>query len=183
MKKICVFLIIICSLVACQEPAQHILGSYSYKISGNVYVNGQKQPLTDEQGALNIVSRHDSVVLLTLNQMGGSIMRTDGTYSNQQLVFEDFERTIMLSYKDTTYDTTIVRYDSIVIGDTIILPDSIMYVDTIVKTLSENFDIVVSGEGEVLRETIIFMLDYEGQSQSSEATVVGSDILMVAKKN
>ncbi|MGN0208953.1 MAG: hypothetical protein ACI397_05835, partial [Paludibacteraceae bacterium] len=70
---------------------------------------------------------------------------------------------IVFTVPDTTF----------VLGDTIVRD----------KEVTETFDVEVTGVGTLYKETIVFDLYFNGESQESDAYMTGDNILMVAKKN
>lgn len=151
--------------VSCQEPIQQLVGSYSYKSSGKVMVDSTEINLSDEIGAMDLIRRSDSTLLITFNQLGGAVYMTDANVEENEIVLKPYERTLTITYP---------YVDSLnILADTI----------TLDRQIRETFDVVVNGYGERLNETIIFSLTIVGESQTSDARLKGEDILMIAKKN
>ncbi len=184
MKKQFVLLAALCLVLAsCEDTA----GGYRFKTTGKVTLSvpDESNPnatvstvvnLTNETGSFELVSLKDGdKVLLTFDPLNGDVSHTEGVLSGKDLSFNSFARTLELPV-DTEYKDTI-RIP--VIGD--LTRDSI-YTYTVTKT--EVFDITVSGTGKTYENNIIFLLTYEGQSQTNaQHTIKGTDIEMLCKKN
>lgn len=65
------------------------------------------------------------------------------------------------------------------------LKDDVLTLDTLFRTIQvglEPYDLAVVGTGNYHDGIIIFDLQYNGTSMQSDSTLLGKDILMVAKK-
>ena len=75
-----------------------------------------------------------------------------------------------------TIKVAYLRFDTIhlLVKDTIICDTLYQY---------ETFDCVVSGSGHTYDDAIVFTLDYNGQSRTSDKKLKGTDIQTIAKRN
>lgn len=159
-------------LSACSDSVEvrNIKGGYHYKTSGQVTISGESdiyQPLASESGTLEVVSLHnDDELLITFNQTNGDVYSTKGTVSKDVITFEPCTRTLKVEFEQPISST----------GGSITLPD-------LTTKKVEVFDIKVSGKAEVYDNNLIFTLDYDGKSESSDKTIRGEGIRMIAKKN
>ncbi len=155
--------LILCALNACDNSVKDVLGDYSYKISGTAVIDDTIPVLlTDEQGAMQIVSQKGKDVLLTMNIFMGGVYTADGKVSGDSLFIKQCTRTIPLTY---TYES---EEDSLI---------------SIEQTVTENFAIKVSGAGKVYNGTIHFLLTYDGEGDQSGRKIHGEKIVCVAKQN
>lgn len=157
--------------VSCSDSVEvrNIKGSYHYKTTGQVTLtDGNKtaiQTLENESGIMEIVSLHDDdEVLLTFNQTGGEVYNTKGTAHGDKVSFDPFNRLLTLTYNE---DKTVGLLDTL----------------SITKHETETFAIQVSGQAEVYDNNLIFYYTYDGKSQTSNKTIHGTNIQMLAKKN
>lgn len=165
-------------LAGCSETAEvrDAKGGYHYKTSGQVTITDKGKTTTEqlnqESGLLEVVSLHDDDnVLITFSQTGGDVYNTQGSISGNDLRLEPFHRS--LSIRTTTEN-------NIGIDDHLGLLDSI---GTYPSIQTEVFDITVSGRAEIYDNTLIFYYQYDGTSLSTDKTIHGTDIQMLAKKN
>ena len=167
MKRI-LFCLLSCLLLAglagC-DPAVKMAGEYSYKLSGKVTIDGSDYALSNEQGTMDMLRKTDGDMLLTFSQLRGSVYTAEAEINDTLLTLYPFERTVGITF--TVPDTTFV------LGDTIVRD----------KEVTETFDVEVTGVGTLYKETIVFDLYFNGESQESDAHLTGDNILMVAKKN
>lgn len=152
-------------MVGCSEPINEVAGSYSYKVSGKVSVDSLSVNLADEIGAMELIRRNDTTLLVTLNQMNGSVYTTEAVLREKTLILREFERVLTLSFPYT--DSLGLLTDTLQIN----------------RYTRESFDISVSAIGEKLENTIVLTVLYNGHSQTSDAILRGEDIRLVAKKN
>ncbi len=155
MKQKVVLLLWAVCLMSCNTEVWQMSGEYSYKTSGRVEIENAdttiQKNLPDEIGVLHILStdRKSEEVVLTMNQLGGSVVTTHGMVEGNRIELENFERTLKLQ-----------------------------------TTLQEkNFVLQVGGYGERYENTIVFTLEYDGESEDGEYTLSGEDIRMVATWN
>lgn len=147
------------------DPAVKIAGEYSYRLSGSVDVEEQTLALTNEQGTLDVLRKTDGDMLLTFSQFRGGVYTAEAEVSDTALTLYPFTRQVTLTF--TVPDT-------ITVGG----------IETVrEKSVTETFDVEVTGAGTLYKETIVFDLYYHGESQSSDAVLTGEEIVMVAKKN
>lgn len=180
MKKAIILLSACAMLMACtdQVEVRTVKGNYHYKTSGQVTVTeSEKEPyilsLNNESGVLDVVSLHsENEVLLTFNQTNGGVYNTKGKANEKTIEFEPFKRTITLQTESTKYDTITIQ-TGVLKHDTIL---------AIPVTINEVYDLTVSGRSEVYDNTLIFYLDYDGKSQSTDRVIKGKEIQMLAKK-
>lgn len=158
-------------LVSCNDSVEvrTIKGSYHYKTTGQVTLSdGTKsaiQTLENESGTMEVVSLHnDDEVLLTFNQTGGEVYNTNATVHGDKLSFDPFNRLLTLTYSE---DKTVGLLDTLSFS----------------KHETEIFAIQVSGRAEIYDNNLIFYYTYDGKSQTSNKTIHGTDIQMLAKKN
>lgn len=178
MKKFFVCGLMVLCMTACQQPAERLTGTYSYKISGRVTIDDQSVTLPDEIGAMDVLYRHDSTVLVTMNQLNGGIYRADGIVSGDSLRLTSFERTMIFNLTDSLFDTLHITIPGILDPADSVVIDSVF---TRIVTRTEQFDLTVQARGEVLNDNILFTLQYMGKS--GDKSLMGNDILMVAKRN
>ena len=172
-------------MASCSDTTgiRNIKGGYCYKTTGQVTLkenykgatsaDTMRLNLNNESGDLDIISLHNAdSLLITLDQQNGNVCSTRGILDDNTIHFESYSRTLSIPTETTKYDTFHIgtfpfKYDSIV-----------SY--TVHET--EVFDITVSGYAQTFDNTLVFYLDYKGKSQSSERTLSGSGIRMLAKK-
>lgn len=167
MKRIRIWIVsclLLAGLAGC-DPAVKIEGEYSYRLSGSVDVEEQTLALNNEQGTLDVLRKTDGDMLLTFSQFRGGVYTAEAEVSDTALTLYPFTRQVTLTF--TVPDT-------ITVGG----------IETVrEKSVTETFDVEVTGAGTLYKETIVFDLYYHGESQSSDAVLTGEEIVMVAKKN
>ena len=108
-------LMLVC--LSCQNQVEQVAGSYSYKISGRASVLGVEQSLSDEMGAMEILSQNSQSAMFTFNAMGGPAYYTTATITGKQIEINSFERYVSqagVNYKvkvtgsGTVYDKSII---------------------------------------------------------------------------
>ncbi len=171
--KIVIYVGLLLGLVACSDTAavRSVEGAYRFKTTGQVtieenYAGATKADtmlitLANETGTLEMVSLHkgDSM-LLTIDPLNGQLAVTHGLVNNgSRFDFVPFSRTLEVGMPKGKLDSlvNIVHY--------------------------EMFDITVSGYAEVYDNNLVFRLTYKGESETTERTLRGSNIMMLAKKN
>ena len=154
---------VVLSFAACSDPVKERVGDYSYTIAKQAVTVADtiNTTLTSEKGALEIEKKGDDGVVLTFNSLTGDVYTTTGTIKDDALSFKPFKRTVAVIYK---------------------VEEQVLLV-TEEKTVTENFDVTVSGTAEMHDETIHFYLNYEGTGVTNGNALKGENILMVAKKN
>lgn len=155
--------LLLCVLNACDNSVKDVLGDYSYKISGTAAIDDTiPLLLTDEQGAMQIVSQKGKDVLLTMNVFMGGVYTANGTVSGDSLFIKQCTRTIPLSY---TYE-----YEE----------EPLTFIE---QAATDDFVIEVFGAGKVYNGTIHFLLTYDGEGVQSGRKIHGENIVCVAKQN
>lgn len=156
--------LLLTGLAGC-DPAVKMAGEYSYKLSGKVTIDDSEYTLSNEQGTMDLLRKTDGDMLLTFSQLRGGVYTAEAEINDTLLTLYPFERTasVVFMVPDTTF----------VLGDTIVRDVEV----------TETFDVEVTGTGTLYKETIVFDLYFNGESQSSDAHLTGENILMVAKKN
>ncbi|MGN0032289.1 MAG: hypothetical protein ACI358_00665 [Candidatus Limimorpha sp.] len=172
-------MLLLASLLSCKKEVITTSGGYSYKTSGLVDVtsvlsNGsthvERVTLPDKIGQLEVVNMHSGDNLLLLfNEMNGSAWQVKSMVSNGELQFPAYDYPLTLKVLDFRFDTI-----PLLIMDTVIC-DSVYQ--------HETFDCVVSGKGYTYDDAIVFMLDYKGQSRTSNKEIEGTGIQTIAKRN
>lgn len=154
---------VVLSFAACTDPVKDRIGRYSYTIAKQTVTVADtiSTTLTSEKGALEIEKLGDSGVLLTFNSLTGDVYTTTGEIDENTLSFKPFKRTVTVIYKVQEQE----------------------FLRKVEKTVTENFDIEVSGHATAHYETIHFYLYYSGTGVTNGNTLAGENILMVAKKN
>ena len=154
---------VVISFAACSDPVKDRVGDYSYTIAKQTVIVADtiNTTLTSEKGALEIEKKGDDGVVLTFNSLTGDVYTTTGTIKDDALSFKPFKRTVAVIYK---------------------VEEQVLLV-TEEKTVTEEFDVTVSGTAEMHDETIHFYLNYEGKGVTNGNALKGENILMVAKKN
>ncbi len=155
--------VLVALMTSCTDAVKSVVGGYSYQIAKQeVSIDDTiAAVLTSEIGALQIEAYHDSVILLTFNSLKGDVYTTTGILSNDAITLAPFSRTLTITY-------TVSKED---------------FLRPTEKTLTETYNIDVSGEAEIHDETIHFALQYDGTGVSNDKKLMGKDILMVAKRN
>lgn len=184
--KIVLFLALVLCLVSCTDSSsvRDAKGAYRYKTTGKVtleenYAGATKADtlvanLDNESGTLEIVSIHSGdSLLLTIDQMNGDVTVTRGAVSGGRLNFKSYQRTLDVP-------TTVKYFDTISLGVGILSYDTVLVRE---RNEYETYDITVSGYADVYDNNLVFNLDYNGRSQSSERTLRGKGIRSLAKKN
>lgn len=149
--------------MSCTDPVKSLTGGYSYQVGKQEVVidDTVSVVLTSEMGALQMEKSKDDEVLLTFNSMKGDVYTTTGKLDDKTITLAPFNRTLTVTYTITQEE--------------LLRP--------VEKTVSETYNIEVSGEAEIHDETIHFTLQYAGTGVSDDKEIVGEDILMIAKKN
>lgn len=167
MKRIRIWIVsclLLAGLAGC-DTATKIEGEYSYRLSGKVEVEDQTVALNDEQGTLDVLKKRDDLVLLMFSRFRGGVYTARAEVADTALTLYPFQKQVTLTF--TVPDT-------ITVGG----------IETVrEKSVTETFDVEVTGDGTLYKETIVFDLYYHGESQSSDAVLTGEEIVMVAKKN
>lgn len=163
-RNIIACLAVLCTslLLASCDTAVKIAGEYSYKLSGSVEVDSQTVTLPNEQGTLKLLQKTDGDMLLTVSQLRGGVYAIEAELSDTALALYPFERQVTLTF---------------------IVPDTNILGDEYDRSVTETFDVEVTGTGTLYKGTIVFDLYYRGESQSSDAVLTGENILIVANKN
>lgn len=185
-SKLLILLVAVSCMIACTDSSEvrGVKGAYRYKTTGKVtleenFAGATKADtlvanLDNESGSLEVVSLHnDDSLLLTIDQLNGDVIITRGATKDGRLTFVPYSRTLEVP-TDVTYRDTI----SIGIG--------ILSKDTIIERVRreyEVYDITVRGYADVYDNNLVFNLEYNGRSQSSERTLRGKGIRSLAKKN
>lgn len=187
-SKIFILLSAVLCMVACSDSSEvrDVKGAYRYKTTGKVTVKESVEQdgwtktdstvinLDNESGTLEVVSLHNGdSLLLTIDQKNGDVMITRGIVSGGRLNFVPYHRTIDVP-------TVVKYYDTISIDLGLISRDTVLVRE---RNEYEMYDITVSGSAEVYDNNLVFNLNYNGKSQTSERTLIGRDIRSLAKKN
>lgn len=161
--KIAVLAAVATLAASCTDTVKSLTGGYSYQIAKQeVSINDSiAAVLTSETGALEIERSKDDEVLLTFNSMKGDVYTTTGKIDDKTITLTPFTRTLNITYTITQEE--------------LLRP--------VEKTINETYNLEVTGEAEIHDETIHFTLQYAGTGVSSDKTITGEDILMIAKKN
>lgn len=184
-KIIIIFVAALC-LFSCKDSSEvrGAKGAYRYKTTGKVtleenFAGATKGDtlvanLDNESGSLEVVSLHNGdSLLLTLDQLNGDVIVTRGKMNGKRLNFNSYTRTLEVPL-DVTY------YDTITIGVGVLSKDTVI---PFVRHEYEVFDIRVQGYADVYDNNLVFNLEYNGNSQSTERTLRGKGIRCLAKKN
>lgn len=184
--KLIILLGAVLCMVACTDSSEvrGAKGAYRYKTTGKVtleenFAGATKGDtlvanLDNESGSLEVVSLHDGdSLLLTIDQKNGDVIVTRGIVKNNRLTFAPFGRKLEVP-EDVTY------YDTLSIGVGILTKDTVIARE---RREYEAFDIIVSGYADVYDNNLVFSLEYNGKSQSTERTLRGKGIRSLAKKN
>lgn len=159
---ISLFLLMALCLPSCSDPVHSLTGDYSYKVSGTATIGaGTEVVLPMEQGALQIVHLSDRTYLLTMNVLGGIVYTGEAVLSDNTLTLQDCHRTLHFTRE--------------VVDSTLLTP--------ITRIERYDYNVDVTGTGELHDETIVFSLRYEGTHIEDQTTLRGDDIVMVARKN
>jgi hypothetical protein len=170
--KIVIYVGLLLGLVACSDTAavRSVEGAYRYKTTGQVTIEENYDgatkadtmliALSNESGTLEMVSLHkgDSM-LLTIDPLNGQLAVTRGLVNGARFDFEPYKRTLEVGVPKG-------------------LLDSLIHIEK-----QEVFDITVSGYAEVYDNNLVFRLQYQGASETTERTLRGSNIMTLAKKN
>ena len=150
-------------MASCSDPVTSRMGDYSYNIAKSEVIIDDSVHITlpAEQGALLLEQKDGSSIILTMTIFGGGTYTTTGEWQDDKIVLKPFTRIINVTYKDTVTE--------------MFLP--------VEKTFNEDYNLEVSGEADVYSESIHFTLQYSGKCISNGKKMIGSDILMIAKKN
>ncbi len=185
-SKIFILLSAVLCMVACSDSSavRDVKGAYRYKTTGKVTLEENFKGATkadtlvanldNESGTLEVVSLHNGdSLLLTLDQKNGDVIVTRGIVNNGRLHFAPYRRTLDVP-------TTVKYYDTISIDLALITKDTVIVRE---RNEYEVYDITVSGYADVYDNNLVFNLDYNGDSQTSERTLRGKGIRSLAKKN
>ena len=185
-SKLIILLGAVLCMMACSDSGdvRSAKGAYRYKTTGKVtleenFAGATKADtlvanLDNESGALEVVSLHNGdSLLLTIDQLNGDVIVTRGKMNGKRLNFNAYTRTLEVPL-DVTY------YDTVSIGVGILTKDTII---PYTRHEYEVFDITVQGFADVYDNNLVFTLDYNGKSQSTERTLRGKNISCLAKKN
>ncbi len=162
------FAAMLCLLSCSKEGTDIFKGNYSFKTSGNVgveatFTSGEESSersfdmqLATEQGQMDIISRSETEVLITMNVLGGDVYTAQAKVQDEVLVLEPYTRYVRLEFPDfghknmpVTISGTAERY-----GDSII------------------FTLAYSGE-----------YDWEDEDRKLHAEINSSDVRTVARLN
>lgn len=178
-SKIIILLGAVLCMMACADSnaVRSAKGAYRYKTTGKVTLQiGQMLSdtlvanLDNESGSLEVVSLHDGdSLLLTLDQLNGNVIVTRGKMNGSRLNFNPYSRTLDVPLDVTYYDTI-----SLILTDTVIARERHEY---------ETFDITVRGHADLYDNNLVFSLEYDGKSQTTDRTLRGKGIRCLAKKN
>lgn len=175
-------------MVACSDSTavRDVKGAYRYKTTGKVTLEEHVEQsgwtktdtvvanLDNESGTLEVVSLHNGdSLLLTIDQKNGDVTVTRGAVSDGRLNFVPYHRTLEVP-------TTVKYYDTISIDLGLISRDTVLVRE---RNEYEVYDITVSGSAEVYDNNLVFNLNYNGRSQTSDRILRGKDIKSLAKKN
>lgn len=187
-SKIIILLGAVLCMVACNDSSavRDAKGAYRYKTTGQVTVEESVEQdgwtkidstvvnLDNESGTLEVVSLHNGdSLLLTLDQKNGDVTVTRGAINDGRLHFVPYHRTLDVP-------TVVKYYDTITLDLGLITRDTILVRE---RNEYEVYDITVSGSAEVYDNNLVFNLNYNGKSQTTERTLRGRDIRSLAKKN
>lgn len=151
-------------MASCSDPVTSRMGNYSYNIAKSEVVIDDSVHITlpAERGAMLLEQKDGNCIILTMNNpITGDTYTTTGEWQDDKIVLKPFTRIINVTYKDTVTE--------------MFLP--------VEKTFNEDYNLEVSGEADVYSESIHFTLQYSGKCISNGKKMIGSDILMIAKKN
>ena len=173
-------------LVACTDSSEvrDVKGAYRYKTTGKVTLEENYRGATkadtlvanldNESGTLELVSLHDGdSLLMTIDQLNGDVIVTRGAINGKRLNFASFTRKLEVPTEVKTFDTISLGV-GILSYDTVIVREQKEY---------EPYDITVRGYADVYDDNLVFTLEYNGKSQTSERTLRGKGIKSLAKKN
>ncbi len=161
--QLCLLIGCIALMASCSDPVTSRMGDYSYNIAKSEVIIDDSVHITlpAEQGALLLEQKDGSSIILTMTKFMGDTYTTTGEWQDNKIILKPFTRIISVTYKDTITE--------------VFLP--------VEKTFNEDYNLEVSGEADVYNESIHFTLQYSGKCISNSKKMVGSDILMTAKKN
>lgn len=155
--KFCMLAGIAAITASCSDEVKPLLGDYSYNTSGQVAIDDTVQVvLSNEIGSMELERVKDNDIMLTMNSLRNGVYATQGTLDGDTISLVPFTRTMSVTYQTS---------------------------DIVPTTVTENYNVEVSGKGKVYNETIHFYLKYSGESLSNGKKLTGENILMVAKKN
>lgn len=177
---------IILLMSACSDSAtvRDIKGAYRYKTTGTVtleeHFSGATEAdtllanLDNESGTLEIISLHDGdSLLMTIDQMNGNVVATRGIAAAGRLQFTPYKRTLEVS-------TTVKEYDTIKIDLGLFTKDTVLVRE---YREYEPYEITVKGFADIYDNSLVFNLEYNGNSQKTERTLRGRNIISLAKRN
>ncbi len=185
--RIIILLGAVLGLAACTDSSavRDVKGAYRYKTTGKVtleenYAGATKADtlvanLENESGTMEVVSLHNGdSLLITIDQLNGDVMVTRGKADGNRLYFNSYTRTLEVPTEMTYFDTVQVSIGALTLVDSIIVRE---------RRVLEVYDITVTGYADVYDNNLIFNMEYDGQSQSTERTLRGKGIRCLAKKN
>lgn len=150
-------------MASCSDLVASRMGDYSYNIAKSEVVIDDSVHITlpAERGAMLMEQKDGNNIILTINNLAGDTYTTTGELQDDKIILKPFTRIINVVYKDTVTE--------------VFLP--------VEKTFNEDYNLEVSGEADVYSESIHFTLQYSGKCISNGKKMIGSNILMIAKKN
>lgn len=173
--RIAAFAAAVACMLSCSKEGTEIFpGNYSFKTSGTVKVDAifvnrgenseddtEIQLLMDmqllmEQGQMNVISKDDDRLLVTMNVLGGDVYTTDATVQGNTLILEPYTRYVRLEFPDFGH-----KYMPVTVTGT-----AEKYEDNVIFTLA------YSG-----------VYEWESGDMSLHAEIVSSDIRTVARQN
>lgn len=185
-SKILILSGLLMMLVSCSDSSEvrDAKGAYRYKTTGKVtleenYKGATKGDtlvanLSNESGTLEVISLHNGdSLLLTIDQLNGNVLATRGAMDGKTLHFAAYNRMLEVP-------TSVKEFDTISIGVGILSKDTIIVRE---RNVYEPYDITVRGYADVYDNNLVFHLEYNGKSQTTERTLRGKDIMCLAKRN
>ena len=167
MKNGILFIMSLLLLASCNKGGvRNFEGEYSFKISGTIVLSADNEDISvalpAESGQMSIKQIEDDSVMVVMNIMNGDVLITSGFVDDTKLILNNFNRSIS-------------QESSVLNG---------------VSSNTYKCNVVVSGEGTMYDDMIVFTLQYngngtykEGLNSEKDVTVVGTDIKMAAFKN
>ena len=160
--KIVIYVGLLLGLVACSDTAavRSVEGAYRFKTTGQVTIEENYAGATKADTMLITLANETGTLEMVSLHKGDSMLLTIGLVNNgSRFDFVPFSRTLEVGMPKGKLDSlvNIVHY--------------------------EMFDITVSGYAEVYDNNLVFRLTYKGESETTERTLRGSNIMMLAKKN
>ena len=158
------YALIACTLIcitACENTTQSLFGSYSYKVSGKLAIDGSREMISDEIGSLVIINLNSDTLLLAFNAEEGGVFTTQAIVENNQLILTPCHRLLTISY---------------------IVTESSLLGGTSNRTIYKDYQVEVYGDATIYDQTIIFNLQYSGKALDSNSTIKCNNITLIAKK-